>query len=221
MATMSKREWKRRRRRKRMIKHYSMLAGFALMVLLVLILLIKLITHLITGNDGIIKKAGKIEVEKKLLTVDSNTRSGQELETVKGIVIHNTGEVGVSAEDMWSYYEALATSDDTSESMHFIVDTDGSILQCIPCNEIAFHALSRNNSDIGIQYCYTSESGVMSDKTYNAMVELVAELCDEYKLTTADISLHYDITGRLCPAYYVENSDEWQSFLDDVSKKIR
>ena len=221
MPRISKQEWKRRRRRKRMIIRYSILSGFAIIAILVLILIVKLISSLVSGDDGIIKKAGDIKIEEKLLTIDNNTRSGQELEEVKGIVIHNTAEPGQTSDGMWKYYENLAETGNVSESVHFLIDDDGSIMQIIPCNEIAFHALSKNSETIGIQYCHSSEDGSMSDKAYDAMVALVTELCKEYDLDASDVKLHYDITNRPCPEYYVNNPELWQDFLSDVKKELK
>ncbi|MGN0165042.1 MAG: N-acetylmuramoyl-L-alanine amidase family protein [Lachnospiraceae bacterium] len=221
MPRISKQEWRRRRRRKRMIIRYSILSGFAIIAILILVLIVKLISSLASGNDGIIKKAGDIKIEEKLLAIDNNTRSGQELKEVKGIIIHNTAEPGQTADGMWSYYDKLADSGEVSESMHFLVDNDGSIIQCIPCDEIAFHAMSKNSDSIGIQYCHASEDGAMSDKAYDSMVSLVVELCKEYDLKASDVQLHYEVTARMCPAYYVNNPDEWQKFLSDVNKELK
>jgi N-acetylmuramoyl-L-alanine amidase CwlA len=70
-------------------------------------------------------------------------------------------------------------------------------------------------------YCYSNDSGIMTGDTYESMVELVAELIKEYDLSISDVQLHYDITGRLCPQYYVQNETEWQNFLSDVSLKLK
>ena len=217
---ISKEEWKRRRKRKRMIKRYSILAAFALIVLLILILIIKFFSFLFSGNDGIIKKAGSHKIKEQLFTVSDYNRSSQKLEKVTGIIVHDTGEAGASAKTMWDYYEGLSKSKSSAESVHFLVDTDGTVLQCIPCDEIAFHAKGRNSDTIGVQYCFTNSEGKMSDETYSAMVDLVARLCKEYELKISDVQLHYDITGRLCPEYYAKNSESWQNFLKDVSKKM-
>ena len=37
-----------------------------------------------------------------------------------------------------------------------------------------------------------------------------------YGLTEEDLLRHYDITGKNCPKYYVQNEDAWESFLEDV-----
>lgn len=33
-------------------------------------------------------------------------------------------------------------------------------------------------------------------------------------------SCHYDVTGKICPKYYVENEDAWLAFREDVSARI-
>lgn len=218
---ISKAEWKKRRKRKRMIRRYSILGGLALIIILILIMLIKFVSFLFSGNEGVIKKAGDHKITEKLLSEAKTSRSGQELKEVKGIVIHATNQPGVSAEAMWKTYEEYGKSGNNSESMHFIVDTNGSILQCIPCSEIAFHAMGKNADCLGVQFCHSSSDGSMTDDVYKAMVDLVTKLCKEYKLTTDQVYLHYDVSGRMCPAYYVENSEAWQNFLKAVSDKLK
>ena len=42
------------------------------------------------------------------------------------------------------------------------------------------------------------------------MVELTAWLCREFRLDPEeDVIRHYDVTGKLCPLYYVEHPEEW------------
>ena len=31
---------------------------------------------------------------------------------------------------------------------------------------------------------------------------------------------HYDVTGKICPKYYVENEDAWLAFRQNVSARI-
>lgn len=218
---LTKDAWIAKKKRDNKIKNYVIIAGLALIVLLMLVLVVKVISNAVGGNDGIIKKAGKIEINKQLIAVDNNTRSGQKLEKVKKIIVHNTGESGASSKKMWEYYESLGKAGDVSESMHFLIDTDGAITQCIPCNEIAFHALGSNHEALGVQYCYSSDNGVMSDKTKEALVELLATLCKEYKLSSADILLHSEVTGIACPKYYVDNNEEWQQIISEVGAKLK
>ena len=40
-------------------------------------------------------------------------------------------------------------------------------------------------------------------------------------LMTETVIRHYDVTGKLCPLYYVEHEDAWQQFKADVDTAIR
>ena len=37
----------------------------------------------------------------------------------------------------------------------------------------------------------------------------------------ASVIRHYDVTGKICPKYYVEHEDAWDTFIDDVKVWIR
>ena len=41
-----------------------------------------------------------------------------------------------------------------------------------------------------------------------------------YDLGTDDVIRHYDVTGKACPKYYVENEDEWLIFKEDLLSYI-
>ena len=43
-----------------------------------------------------------------------------------------------------------------------------------------------------------------------------AWLCEKFSLTEEDVIRHYDITGKICPKYFVENEDAWKQFKSDV-----
>ena len=45
----------------------------------------------------------------------------------------------------------------------------------------------------------------------------------EYEYRTGEsgsYQYHYDVTGKECPLYYVENPDEWERLLEDVDSEI-
>ncbi len=37
-----------------------------------------------------------------------------------------------------------------------------------------------------------------------------------YDLTADDVIRHYDVTGKDCPKYFVENSNAWSDFKTDL-----
>ena len=53
------------------------------------------------------------------------------------------------------------------------------------------------------------------------MVNLTAWLCRELKLGSKDVVRHYDINGKLCPKYYVDNEDAWVQFRKDVDAAMK
>lgn len=92
----------------------------------------------------------------------------------------------------------------------------GEIVQCIPCNEIAYASNDRNEDTIAIECCIPDETGEFTDATYQSLIELTAWLMGRYDLTTDDVIRHYDVTGKMCPKYYVEHEDAWLLFKQDL-----
>ena len=80
---------------------------------------------------------------------------------------------------------------------------------------------SLGNSDtISIEVCHPDASGKFNDASYNSLVRLTAWLCDIGHLSSSDIIRHYDVTGKLCPLYYVEHEDAWNKLKKDVEKAL-
>ena len=56
--------------------------------------------------------------------------------------------------------------------------------------------------------------------TYQSVIKLVAFLCKNFSLDENDIIRHYDITGKICPKYYVEHEDAWETLKEDVKESL-
>lgn len=162
---------------------------------------------------GIVKQP---EIEEMFLTPNQYSRPQKELKSVDGIVIHYTANPGSSAEGNRNYFENLKNKKNKYASSHFVVGLDGEIVQCIPLDEIAYASNNRNDDTISIECCHEDEDGKFNEETYESLVHLVAWLCDEYGLEKEDIIRHYDVTGKLCPKYFVEHKKEWNTFKNDV-----
>jgi N-acetylmuramoyl-L-alanine amidase len=158
-------------------------------------------------------------VEQDLLTVNPWSRPGTELQKIRGIVIHYVGNPGTTARANRNYFESLKDGkDQVYASAHFIVGLEGEVIQCIPLSEEAYASNSRNGDTIAVEVCHPDESGRFSDVTYRRTVELTADLCREFRLDPeTDVIRHYDVTGKNCPKYYVENPEEWAQFRRDVA----
>ena len=169
-------------------------------------------------NNNDIQEELNIDVE--LLTPNEYSRPQIELAKVKGIVIHYTANPGSTAIDNRNYFEGLMNTGTTHASSHFIVGLDGEIVQCIPTTEQAYASNGRNDDTIAIECCHEDKSGRYNDKTYASLVRLTAFLCKKYNLTEKDIIRHYDVTGKMCPKYYVKHEDKWKDFKKDVKKEL-
>ena len=160
------------------------------------------------------------ELDVQLLTVNEYSRPGIALDKVNGIVVHYTANPGTSAMQNRDYFEGLATSHETHASSHFVIGLEGEIVQCIPCSEIAYASNDRNSDTIAIECCIEGEDGRFNDATYQSLVKLVAWLMGRYELTSDDVIRHYDVTGKVCPKYFVDNPDAWTEFKKDVLQYI-
>ncbi len=161
----------------------------------------------------------KLDVE--LLTPNEYSRPGIALEQVNGIVIHYTANPGSTAMQNRDYFEGLKDNHATKASAHFVVGIQGEIVQCIPTQEIAYASNKRNSDTVAIETCHLDESGQYTKETYDSLVWLTAFLCGKFNLKTDQIIRHYDVTGKICPKYFVEHEDRWEAFKSDVKAYIK
>ncbi len=161
------------------------------------------------------------ELDVELLTVNPYSRPGTALEKVNGIVIHYTANPGATAIANRNYFENLKDTHTTKASSHFVVGLEGKIVQCIPTAEIAYASNDRNSDTISIECCYKNEDGSFEQATYDSVIRLTAWLCEKFGLTSEDVIRHYDVTGKLCPLYYVEHEDAWTQFKKDVDTYLQ
>ena len=157
----------------------------------------------------------------ELLDVNEYSRPGISLEQINGIVIHYTANPGSTAQNNRDYFEGLKDSHETKVSSHFVVGIEGEIVQCIPSSEIAYASNSRNSDTLSIECCHTDETGEFTEATYTSLVRLTGWLCYRFNLTSEDVIRHYDVTGKICPKYYVDHPEAWEQFKADVGEQIK
>ena len=151
-----------------------------------------------------------------LLDINEYSRPGIALEKINGIVIHYTANPKSTAKQNRDYFENLKDTHTTKVSSNFVIGLVGEIIQCIPTSEIAYASNSRNIDTVSIECCHPDETGKFTDATYDSLVQLTAFLCSKFNLTENDVIRHYDITGKDCPKYFVENEAAWETFRSDV-----
>jgi N-acetylmuramoyl-L-alanine amidase CwlA len=173
--------------------------------------------------DGFYESLG---VQEMLLTPNEYSRPQIALNKVDAVVIHYTANPGTDAEANRNYFEGLKEGKTYSSgnyiysSSNYIVGLEGNIVQCVPLNEVAYASNDRNNDTISIECCHPNETGKFTEDTYKALVNLTAWICSEYNLSKDDIIRHYDVSGKICPKYFVENEDKWEQFKEDVFNVI-
>ena len=160
-------------------------------------------------------------VTQDILPQTPYSRPGRKLEAINAVVVHYTGNPGTTAKQNRSYFGNLATTHETYASSHFVIGLEGEIIQCVPLDEVAFCSNDRNDDTISIEVCHEDESGAFNEQTYEALVKLTAWLCDTFSLDSeTGVIRHYDVTGKECPRYFVQNEDAWQSFLYEVGESV-
>ena len=139
-------------------------------------------------------------------------------------MVHYVANPCTTAKENRNYFEQLKNQtgeDTTSVSSHFVIGLEGEIVQCVPMYEVAYASNNRNSDTISIECCHPDESGKFYDSTYQSLVGLCAYLCSEFDLNPEDVIRHYDVTGKICPKYFVDHPEEWETFHEDVKKAIR
>ena len=230
---------KKREQKERLLSCIILVGGMVLIVGSFLVGATSLIRHFLkpdvieaevtNSEDTLLTKAFDIANKKvterpdfdvQLLTPNEYSRPQLATEKITNIVVHYTANPGTTAQQNRDYFESLAETHATSVSSHFVIGLEGEIIQCIPTSERAYASNHRNLDTVSIECCHPDESGRFTEETYDSLVELCAWLCGKFDLQPTDIIRHYDVTGKACPKYFVENEDKWEAFQIDVMKYI-
>ncbi len=181
-----------------------------------------------------------MEVTEAYLTPNQFSRPQIKLRGVYGLVLHYVGNAGTSALFNRNYFESRKHGKTGYGSAHFIVDLSGMALVCIPPNEVAYHcgenkqqghlytqfAISKfgwwpNGCTLGIEMCHADVAGRLTDETLDTTCTLCACLCSQFNLSpNDDIVRHFDITGKLCPRFWVEHERDFAAFKQSVQDKV-
>lgn len=164
---------------------------------------------------------GRPYIDVQLLTPNEYSRPCAPTEKINGIVIHYVGNPGSTAQGNRDYFEGLKDSGETYASSNFVVGLEGEIIQCVPTKEIAYCSNKRNIDTVSIEVCHETSDGKFNKDTYASLVQLTGWLCIYLDVSPKDVIRHYDVTGKICPKYYVEHEDAWEDFIEDVKIWVR
>ena len=144
--------------------------------------------------------------------------SGKKRAKTTKIAWHYTGKADCSGKNtVYNWFLPIAQGKIKSyASAHFVCDLDGTIYSMISMPYVAYTTNSANSYSIGIECATTGSDDHYTDKEYVSMVKLGAWLAQYYGLDPRnDFIRHYDVTKKVCPRYFVNNSAKWKQFKLD------
>ena len=164
-------------------------------------------------------------IKQQLITPNKWSRPQHRIKEVLGIVMHWTANPKANAQQNRNYFESRKNGNEGYGSAHYIIGQDGTVIQCIPANEIAYHCGSSqkdplsgkiytdyarkkfkhyaedyktnspNYCTIGIELCPIDDVGHFSNATIDSAMTLCSNLCKSFNLKADDITTHHAIVG--------------------------
>lgn len=144
---------------------------------------------------------------------------------IRYLVLHYTGNDGDSDEGNGNYFH----NNKVKASCHYFVDDD-SITQSVPDNQIAwhcggkvyYHPNARNENSIGIELCDNKKDGTIypSQATIDRALELTRWLMQKYNIPASNVIRHWDVTHKLCPAYWCGTTAKNNLWLSAFHNKL-
>ena len=145
---------------------------------------------------------------------------------IRYLVYHYTGNDGDTAANNAAYYaETVVRS-----SAHYFVD-DGGVTQSVPDRYVAWavggrkwrdcaetgggtlHGVVTNGNSLSVELCDTRRDGSLqaTEATLANGAALGRLLMARYDIPIENVVRHFDVTGKHCPAYFMDN-DRWAAF---------
>lgn len=164
-----------------------------------------------------------MKIDKQYLTISNYNRPGTKRLNTTAVACHYIGNPGTSAQANRNWFESLKNGKGTKASCHYIIGLAGEVLQLIPEEEISWCTNSANAYTISIEACHPDSTGKFTDATYAAYVALCADICTRWGLDPVHGGLirHRDVTGKVCPKWFVDHEDAWEQFKKDVADAMQ
>lgn len=146
----------------------------------------------------------------------AENRGGVRQSRVEYLVIHYTAAPGDTAENNGRYF----ARERTGTSAHYFVD-ETTVVRSVPEEYVAWHCGAnyyrhpkcRNGNSIGIEICTKGDAGGywFAPEAVERARALTSALMQKYGIEEDHVLRHYDVTGKLCPAPFVEQA-AWEEF---------
>lgn len=160
-------------------------------------------------------------ITDRIIPINKYNRPGTKF-TPQKICVHYTGNAGSSAAAGAAYQMNVAKGVFASKgqgvwtSSQYLVGLNGEVIRCVPDDEMAYAAANNNRGVIHIEVCHQDTSGKFNAVTITALGELVRSLMKKYSISADKVVRHYDLTGKHCPMYYVDET-RWAALHDSIT----
>ena len=155
-----------------------------------------------------------------------NYGGSREAGQIKYLVIHYTGNDGDKAANNAAYFQKNVVK----ASAHYFVD-DTAVYRSVPELTVAWavggkkypnadktgggtmYGVITNTNSLSVELCDTRKDGTYqaTEATLGRAVELCRELMARYGIPLDRVYRHFDVTGKHCPSYFV-NDQKWAEF---------
>lgn len=132
------------------------------------------------------------------------------------IVIHYSGGACVSAETL---ARCLINNNASDVSANYCID-DRDIICTIPPGYMSYGVTGHNNHIINIEVCFSDPDGRFELDTIANIRRVVKKCMRDFKIAPEKVVRHFDLTGKKCPWYYVENPKEWARLHKMITKGV-
>lgn len=142
-------------------------------------------------------------------------------QSVKYLVVHYTAAPGDTAENNGRYF----AREKVGASAHYFVD-ETTVVRSVPEGYTAWHCGAnyyrhpdcRNGNSIGIEICTKGQNGAywFAPEAVERAQVLLRALMKQYDIGEDRVLRHYDVTGKLCPAPFVEQT-AWERFKEGLT----
>lgn len=173
---------------------------------------------------------------KKLIANIKNFGLKRALSKIKYIVIHYTANDGDTDESNSKYFK----NNVVKSSAHYFVDDD-SVTQSVEDDRVAWHCGGKryndykktggakfygkctNTNSLGIEMCDTVKDGKhnVSKRTLDNTIDLVKKKMKQYNIPVDRVIRHFDVTGKNCPKYFVEDEKAWNEFKSKLTADVK
>lgn len=163
---------------------------------------------------------------KEHLANTGNYGGNRSIGDIRYLVIHYTGNNGDTAANNAAYFQ----NNVVKASAHYFVD-DTTVYRSVPDLKIAWavggkpytdcmetgggtlYGIVTNRNSISIELCDTVRDVAYgaSEATLTNAVQLCRELMERYQIPLSRVCRHFDVTGKYCPRYFMDES-AWAAF---------